>query len=152
VNHQTEATVAAALAGAALGAAGNPIIVGVIAAAFFDLATGYWKAMVLHTVNSNRLGRGLYKILAYLAVGASLTLIGHVGDASQIASNGLAGAFLLREFLSVVENLYVIGQAKGVDVPAITLLVRLLKLHESKLLAEAGETGAKTPETDTTHV
>lgn len=149
MQQHTEATVAAALAGAALGAAGNPIIVGVIAAAFFDLATGYWKAMALHTVNSNRLGRGLYKILAYLGVGASLTLIGKVGDASLIAANALAGAFLLREFLSVVENFYVIGQAKGVEMPALSLLVRLLKLHESKLLAEAGDKG-HAPETETT--
>lgn len=140
----TFATLAAALTGAALGAAGHPLLQAVIVAAFLDLATGMAKAWATGTVESNRLGRGLYKILAYLAVGVLLVLIGRVSDASLIASNALAAAFLLREALSVVENMHVIGLGLGVEIPAVALLVRLLKLNEQKLLAEAGETKGAT--------
>ena len=140
-HNQELATVTAALAGAALGAAHTPILVGVIIASFADLATGFWKARVTGVVESQRLGKGLYKILAYLAVGAGLVLIGKVSAESQIAANALAAAFLFREFLSIVENLHVVGLAKHVDIPAVTLLVRLLKLNETKLLAEAGDSG-----------
>ena len=142
------ATIAAALMGAALAAAGHPVMIAVIILAFADLATGLWKAWALHVLESNRLGRGLYKILAYLAVGVGLILIGRVSPESLIAANALAAAFLLRELLSVVENFYVIGVAIGVDIPAVTLLVRLLKLNEAKLLAEAGDTGKAVPPVD----
>lgn len=131
-------TMTAALVGAALAAAGHPILIGVIVFAFLDLATGVGKAWATGTVESQRLGRGLYKILAYLAVGVGLTLIGDVSDPSLIAANALAGAFLLREFLSIIENLHVIGLAMGVEIPAVLLLVKILKLNETKLLVEAG--------------
>lgn len=132
-------TITAALVGASLAAAGHPILIGVIAVSFLDLATGVAKAWATGTVESHRLGRGLYKILAYLAVGVALSLVGAVSDTSLIAANALAGAFLLREMLSIVENLHVIGLAMGVEIPAVTMLVRILRLNQSALLAEAGE-------------
>lgn len=135
------ATLLAAVAGAAAGAAGHPILQAVVAAAFVDLATGLVKAHATGVVESRRLGKGLYKILAYLSVGVLLVLIGRVSAASLIAANALAAAFLLREALSIVENLHVTFTAWGVPVPALGLLVRLLKLNETKLLAEAGEKG-----------
>ena len=129
----------AAVAGAALGAAGHPIMMATIAAAFADLITGLVKAWATGKVESSRLGRGLYKILALLTVGMALVMIGKVSDASLIAANALAAAFLFREALSIVENLYVIGQGIGVDIPAVSMMVRLLKLNEEKLLAEASK-------------
>jgi phage-related holin len=133
------AMLVSALVGAALGAAGHPIMVATIAAAFADLVTGLAKAWATGKVESNRLGRGLYKILSLLTVGMALVMIGRVSDASMIAANALAAAFLFREALSIVENLYQIGVGLKVDIPAISLLVRLLRLNEAKLLAEAGE-------------
>lgn len=135
------ATLVAAVAGAALAAAGHEIMVATVIAAFLDLVTGLVKAWATSVVNSNRLGRGLYKILALLCVGMLLVSIGKVSAASLIAANGLAAAFLFRELLSIVENLHVIGAALGVEIPAVGLLARLLRLNEEKLLAEAGKKG-----------
>jgi phage-related holin len=140
MNDRSEAAMLlAAIGGAALGAAGHPIMIATIAAAFLDLGTGLLKAWATSVVESKRLGRGVYKILALLMVGALLVLIGKVSAESLIAANALAAAFLLREALSIVENLHVIGIACEVDIPGITFMARLLRLNEAKLLAEAGE-------------
>lgn len=139
------ATVTAAVVGAALGAAGHPVLQAVVVTAFADLGLGLTKAWLTGVVESGRLGKGLFKILAYLSIGVVLVLIGRVSDASLIAANALAAAFLLRELLSIVENLHVIGRVLGVEIPGVALLVRLLKLNEAKLLAEAGEGQEETP-------
>lgn len=133
------ATLLAAIAGAALGAAGHPIMIATIVAAFLDLGTGLGKAWACGVVESQRLGRGVYKILALLMVGVVLVLIGKVSAESLIAANALAAAFLLREGLSIVENLHVINVRCKVDIPGIALVARLMRLNEQKLLAEAGE-------------
>jgi phage-related holin len=133
------AMLSAAIAGAVLAAAGHPIMVATIVAAFLDLGTGLGKAWATGAVESQRLGRGVYKILALLCVGALLILIGKVSAESLVAANALACAFLLREALSIVENLHVINLRCGVNIRGIALLARLMRLNEEKLLAEAGE-------------
>lgn len=138
------ATIGAVIAGAAIGAAGHPLLQAVIYAAFADLATGLLKAWAKGTVESQRLGRGVYKILALLGVGAALVLIGRVSAESLIAANALGAIFLLREALSIVENLHETGVAIGVEIPAISLLARVLHLQVAKAESKI--------EKETTHV
>jgi phage-related holin len=151
--HRTDiATIWAAIAGAALGAAGHPVLQAVVGAAFIDLITGLARAWVCGNVESNRLGGGIYKILAYLCVGVLLVLIGRVSAESLIASNALAMTLLLREALSIVENLHETGQRIGKPVPGMGLLAKLMRLEVYKRLAEAGDKGQPAPETENTHV
>lgn len=135
------ATLAAAALGAAAGFAGHPLVIATLGATAADLVSGYAKAMVLHKVESNRLGRGIFKIAGNFGLVVGLMLIGRTSTAAQVVANSLAGAFLFRELMSNVENAYVIGKAIGADVQTIGLIVRLLRLNEQKLLAEAGEKG-----------
>ncbi len=128
--------------GALTGWAGHPIIMATIVATAVDLLTGVAKAAVLHRVESGRFGRGLYKIVSYMAIGTGLLMIGRLSSAALIASNALAAAFLFREFLSNVENLHVIGLAIGVEIPAVSLLVRLLRINVQKLETEAAIEGS----------
>lgn len=128
--------------GSALGAwvlqtAGHPIVKLTLMAAAADFISGYAKACILGRVESNRLGKGFYKLFAYLGVALGLVWIGQLDEAARLAANGLAAAFFFRELLSNVENLHVIGLRLRAPIPGIALLVKLLRLNQEKLLAEA---------------
>lgn len=74
-----------------------------------DTATGIWKAWKLKKVNSNRLGGVFSKLILYaivLAITHGMTTFG--SDSLAWAQEGIFAFLLIREGLSVLENVSVI--------------------------------------------
>lgn len=119
---------------------GSKIALAALLLTSLDLITGFVKAWVTGKVESHKFGKGVYKICAYVSVIAGLRLLGDIVPHLSLIADGLIGAFLFREFMSNIENMFTTGEAMGVHLPGIITLVRLLRLNEEKLLNDAGKT------------
>lgn len=130
--------VSSALAAALTGLLGSKIAWAYCLLVLLDLITGAYKAYALHLVESNKGGRGLYKIAFGVCTVAFLNRMGTIVPGMEYTMSALIGAFMFRELLSNVENMYTTGEIVGYHIhPAIPQLVRVLRLNIDNLEAEA---------------
>lgn len=122
------------------------ILAGLMAFLFIDLFTGLYKAKLLSKLASARFGKALDRAIYYLCVYVILhvlTLVLPFGSFSSFFETAILTGYLMKEALSILENLRVIRKAQGNETVFIDALIGRLGMDLDKIVAEI-ESG-KTP-------
>lgn len=122
------------------------ILGGLMAFLFIDLITGLYKAKLLRKLASSRFGKALDRAIYYLCVYVILhilTLVLPFGSFSSFFETAILTGYLMKEALSILENLRVIRKAQGHETVFIDALIGRLGMDLEKIVIEL-ESG-KTP-------
>lgn len=122
------------------------ILAGLMAFLFIDLFTGLYKAKLLNKLASARFGKALDRAIYYLCVYVILhvlTLVLPFGSFSSFFETAILTGYLMKEALSVLENLRVIRKTQGNETVFIDAIIGRLGMDIDKIVAEI-ESG-KTP-------
>lgn len=115
------------------------LLLGLMAFLFIDLGTGLYKAKLLKRLASTRFGHALDRAVYYLVVYAvlhTLTLVLPFGTLSSFFENAVLTGYLLKEALSILENLRVIRAVRGQETAFIDALIERLGMDIDRLMKE----------------
>lgn len=104
-----------------------------------DFFTGLWKAKLAAKISSHRFGDAIDRICFYLVIFAlvhTLTLVIPIGMVAAIPETVIITGYLLKEALSIVENIRSIQVLRGKDTRIIDALVKRLGMDLDKLMGE----------------
>jgi toxin secretion/phage lysis holin len=122
------------------------ILLGLMTFLLVDLLTGLYKAKLLRKLASAKFGKALDRALYYLFVYVVLhvlTLVLPFGSFSSFFETAILTGYLLKEALSILENLRVIRKVQGHETNFIDALILRLGMDLDKITQEI-ESG-KTP-------
>jgi phage-related holin len=120
------------------------ILLGLMAFLFIDLATGLYKAKLLNKLASTRFGKALDRAIYYLFVYVILhilTLVLPFGSFSSFFETAILTGYLIKEALSILENLRVIRKVQGHETAFIDALIQRLGMDLDRITHEI-ESGA----------
>jgi toxin secretion/phage lysis holin len=120
------------------------ILLGLMTFLLVDLMTGLYKAKLLRKLASAKFGKALDRALYYLFVYVILhvlTLVLPFGSFSSFFETAILTGYLLKEALSVLENLRVIRKIQGHETNFIDALILRLGMDLDKITQEI-ESGA----------
>lgn len=115
------------------------LLLGLMAFLFVDLGTGIYKARLLNKLASTRFGHALDRAVYYLVVYVvlhTLTLILPFGKLSGFFETAVLTGYVIKEALSILENLRVIRAARGQETVFIDALVKRLGMDLERLTRE----------------
>lgn len=115
------------------------ILAGLMAFLFIDLATGLYKAKLLNRLASSRFGKALDRAIYYLCVYVILhilTLVLPFGSFSSFFETAILTGYLLKEALSILENLRVIRKVQGHETAFIDALIARLGMDIDRITQE----------------
>jgi len=122
------------------------ILLGLMVFLLVDLLTGLYKAKLLKKLASAKFGKALDRALYYLFVYVILhilTLVLPFGSFSSFFETAILTGYLLKEALSVLENLRVIRKVQGHETAFIDAVIQRLGMDLERITQEI-ESG-KTP-------
>jgi toxin secretion/phage lysis holin len=115
------------------------LLLGLMAFLFIDFGTGIYKAKLLKKLASTRFGHALDRAVYYLVVYAvlhTLTLVLPFGPMSAFFETAVLTGYVLKEALSILENLRVIRTLRGQETVFIDALVDRLGMDLERLTRE----------------
>lgn len=114
-----------------------------------DFLTGIWKARVLKKVVSRKFGVALDRMVFYIIVYSvlhGLTLVVPLGIFATLPETFVMTGYVLKEALSVLENMKVIQFVKGEKTPLIDALIKRMGMDIDRIITEiATESAARLP-------
>lgn len=122
------------------------ILLGLMVFLLVDLLTGLYKAKLLRKLASAKFGKALDRALYYLFVYVILhilTLVLPFGSFSSFFETAILTGYLLKEALSILENLRVIRKVQGHETVFIDAIIQRLGMDLERITQEV-ESG-KTP-------
>lgn len=115
------------------------LLLGLMAFLFIDFFSGLYKAQLLRKLASTRFGHALDRAVYYLVVYAvlhTLTLVLPFGAVSGFFETAVLTGYVMKEALSILENLRVIRAARGQETVFIDALVQRLGMDLDRLTRE----------------
>lgn len=122
------------------------ILAGLMVFLLVDLLTGLYKAKLIRKLASAKFGKALDRAIYYLFVYVILhilTLVLPFGSFSSFFETAILTGYLLKEALSILENLRVIRRMQGNETVFIDAIIRRLGMDLDRITQEI-ESG-KTP-------
>lgn len=118
-----------------------PVFMGLGLMLLVDLLTGFYKARVLQKVCSTRFGDIFNRALYYLAVFIvlhlmKLTIPDPYSYAIMLFNGFILSGYLLKEAISVLENLKAIQLSKGIEDPILDALIHKFGIDIDHILAD----------------
>ncbi len=104
-----------------------------------DLLTGLWKAKLLKKTASNRFGNAIDRMVFYVIVYSvlhGLTLVVPLGTLASLPETFVMTGYVLKEALSILENLKVVQLVKGESTPLIDALITRLGMDIDRIVKE----------------
>jgi len=118
------------------------IFYALIAILILDIVTGLWKAKVLNKVASKSFGNGFNRMVYYIIIYTVmhiLTISLPLGPFSVVFESLVMTGYLLKEALSVLENIKAMQTVQGQDTPIIDKIIKRLGMNLDKILTEIDE-------------
>jgi toxin secretion/phage lysis holin len=126
------------------------LLAALMAFLLIDLMTGLWKAKLLKKTASNRLGNAIDRMVFYIIVYSvlhGLTLVVPLGALASLPETFVMTGYVLKEALSILENLKVIQFIKGESTPIIDALITRLGMDIDRIVKEIlSESATQLPE------
>lgn len=136
-------TFVALVAGPLVGFFSEKALLLLLAFLIVDLLTGMWKARTLKKLNSHRLRDAFDRAFYYLLLYALLHSITLYGPALQgtaflnaVPEVLILTGFILREALSILENLATIRKAQKKESPLLDSLITRLGMDQERIMRE----------------
>lgn len=104
-----------------------------------DLLTGLWKARVLKKMASRRFGDAIDRMVFYVIIYSvlhGLTLVVPLGVFAAVPETFVMTGYVLKEALSILENMKIIQFVKGENTPLIDALIKRLGMDIDRIIKE----------------
>lgn len=121
-----------------------------LALVIIDWLTGAYKARELNRLGSNKLSIAGKRVFEYVMIFAAMHLVSKGTPEllkgmtlGSLAESFMVTCFMMRELLSILENVATVWKARGKENKFLTALIKVLGANEERLLKEIENRGPK---------